>query len=190
MELIHHQQRAPATDLGQMQLRRSRNGLVGRDVPGQAPARVGLVLSRANCQIVVECAAPVRVGEGLLGLKPQAVARHHPAHPLDNAGPDEMGAGDHGQKRLAPARCHGREHVGDAGRLSGCECGHEAEHLTLMRAQRASSEGHAVRFRRRYLPDQLDRDADRAGDLGLPPIRRKRRCTPLLGQSQAGPIAE
>ena len=84
----------------------------------------------------------------------------------------------------------GREHVGDARRLSGGEGGHEAEHLTLMRAQRASGEGHVVRFRRRYLPDQLDRHTDCAGDLGLPLIRRKRRCTPLLDESQAGPIAE
>ena len=102
VEFIHDEQRGPAADLGQVQFRRSRNGLIRGDVPGQASARVGLVLGRANCQIVVECAAPVRVGEGLLSLKPQAVAWHHPADTLDDASPDEMCAGDQGRSDLPP----------------------------------------------------------------------------------------
>src|SRR4051812_33204985 len=90
---------------------------------------------------MVQGLAPVRVGEGLLGLQAQAVARHHPADALHDAGPNEMRASDDRQERLASARRHGREHVGDARRLSGCDGGHEAEHLTLMRAQRASRKG-------------------------------------------------
>jgi hypothetical protein len=55
--------------------------------------------------------APGRIGEGLLGLQPQAVARHHPADPVDNPGRDQLGGGDHRQQRLAATRGDGGEDV-------------------------------------------------------------------------------
>ncbi len=52
----------------------------------QAAARVGGVIGGAHRDGVAERAAPGRVSEHLLGLLAQAVARHHPADALNQAG--------------------------------------------------------------------------------------------------------
>ncbi len=104
-----------AADLGQVQLGRGRDGLVGGDVAGQAPARVRLVVRGAHRQAMGQRATPEGVGEGFFSLKAQAVARHDPADALDDI------AGDHGQERLAPTRRDGGQDVGDARCLVGRE---------------------------------------------------------------------
>ena len=99
---------------------------------------------------MVEGAAPVRVGEGRSSAWSRKLSRST-TQQMRSTMPARMRCAPAITGRSdCPARCHGREHVGDAGRLAGCECGHETEHLTLMRTQRASGEGHALRFGRRY----------------------------------------
>ena len=53
-------------------------------------------------KVMVQSLAPVRVGEGLLGLQAQAVARHHPADALDNAGPIRRAPAITGSSDLPP----------------------------------------------------------------------------------------
>ena len=102
VEFIHHQQRAPAADLGQMQFGRSRNGLIGGDVSGQAPARIGLVLGRSHrqssgsepCASTGQRRPPRPEGASCRAVRPSRCARR--------AGPNKMRARNHGQERLPP----------------------------------------------------------------------------------------
>ena len=123
-----------------MQVGRGRDRLVGGDVAGEAAARVGRVVGRAQRQRVAERRAPGRVGERLLGLQAQAVARHHPAHPLDQPGRDQPRGGDHRQQRLAAARGDRGEDVARLGLAGGDGLDHAGEAL-LMGAERANSQG-------------------------------------------------
>ena len=135
MHLVDHQQRAMAPELAQMQIRRGRDALIGRDIAGQAAARVRRIVRRTQRQGVAERRAPGRVGEGLLGLQAQSVARHHPADPLDNAGCDQPRGGDHRQQRLAAARGDGGEDIAGL-RPAGDDGLDHAGKLLLMGAQR------------------------------------------------------
>ncbi len=113
VHLIHHQQGAIAAELGQVQVRCRRDGLIRGDVPGQAPAGVRLVVGRTNGQSVVERGALHRIGERFLRLEAKTVAGHDPADPLDLACPDQARCGDDREEGLAATRRHGREDVGD-----------------------------------------------------------------------------
>ena len=103
VHLVDYQQRAIAAEFGQMQVGRRGDALIGGDVAGQAAAGIGRVVGGADREAVAECRAPGRIGEGFLGLQAQAVTRHHPADPVDDAGRDQPRGGDHRQQRLAAA---------------------------------------------------------------------------------------
>ncbi len=144
VHLVDDQQRAVAAHLGEVQLGRGRDTLVGGDVTGEAARRVGFVVGGSHPQGVAERRLPARIGEGLLGLQAKAVARHHPDHPIDRAGGDQGRGGDDGQQRLAAARRHGGEDVAHAVELTSSDGLHEAGDLGLMGAERAMArDGHA-----------------------------------------------
>jgi hypothetical protein len=145
VDLVHHQQRAVAAELGQMQVRGGGDGLVGGDVALQATAGVGGVLGGAHRQAMTKRLAPGGICEGLLGLQAQAVARHDPADALHHAGRDEAGGGNHRQEALAAARCHRGEDVAQALRLVGGNGGNDAGDAALMRAE---GSGHANQLKR------------------------------------------
>ena len=95
--------------------------------------------------------APARVGEGLLGLEAQAIARHHPHHALHRAIGDQGGGGDDGQQALAAAGRHGGEDVAQAIELIPGYGLHEPGDLGLVGAERAVAgwSTHARTMRRR-----------------------------------------
>ena len=97
VHLVEHQQGAVAPELRQVQVGGSSDGLVGGDIALQATGRVGGIIGGAHGDGVAERAAPGRVSERFLGLLAQAVARHHPAHALDDAGRQQ------GRGRRSPA---------------------------------------------------------------------------------------
>ena len=122
-----------------MELGRGRDTLVGGDVAGEAARRVGLVVGRPHAQGVAQCRPPARVGEGLLGLQAQAVARHHPHHPLDRAGGEDIAhtvelaarhrghqTGDLGlvgtERAVAGRGGHAGHHAASAGRSESLLC--------------------------------------------------------------------
>src|SRR3954447_17015390 len=80
---------------------------------------------------------PGRIGEGLLGLQSQAVARDHPADPFADAGADQRLGGEDRQQRLAAAGCDGSEDVTQLGRLASRDGANDCKKLTLMAAQRS-----------------------------------------------------
>ena len=82
---------------------------------------------------------PGRIGEGLLGLQAQAVAGHHPAHPLDNPGRDQSRRGDHRQQRLAAAWGDGGQDVARI-RLAGDHGLDDTRKLSLVGPERASDQ--------------------------------------------------
>ncbi len=82
-----------------------------------------------------ESTAPERVGEGFLGLEAQAVARDDPADALDLTGFDQAGSSDDWKERLAPARRHSGEDIGDGRGLAGRNCADEIGKSTLVGAQ-------------------------------------------------------
>ena len=121
VQLVDAQQVAVLPELGQVQLGRCRDRLVGGDVAGKAAARVGGVLGRPYAVGVAEEGAPGRVDERLLGLAAERVARHDPADPLDQGlatawrhRAEQAGGGDDGESRLAAAGCDGGQDVGQA----------------------------------------------------------------------------
>ena len=136
VHLVDDQQRAITAHLGEVQFRRRRDALVGGDVAGEATRRIGLVVGGAHAQGMAERVAPARIGEGLLGLQAQAVARHHPDHPLDRAGGDQGRGGDDGQQALAPARGDGGEDVAHAVELARRDRPHEPGDLGLVGTER------------------------------------------------------
>ena len=71
MDLVDHQQRATTPKLAQVQVRRRRDALVGGDIAGQTPARVGRIIGRPQREGVAERRAPSGIGKGLLGLQAQ-----------------------------------------------------------------------------------------------------------------------
>ena len=144
MHLVHHQQRAVAAELGQMQVGRGGDALIGGDVAVQAAARVRRIVGGADADGVTQRGAPGRVGERLLGLQAQAVARHHPADALDDPGGEQGVGGDHRQQRLAAARRHRSQDIGDLRRLAGRDGANDGGDLGLMGAQRAGSLGQGI----------------------------------------------
>ena len=136
VHFVYNQQRAMAAELGQMQVGRSGDALVRGDVALQAAARVGRVVSGTNRQGVAQDRAPGRVGEGLFGLQPQAVARDHPADAVDDpAGQHCLGRDDR-QQRFATARRDCCQNVGDLRRLAARDCPDDGSDLGLVGAQR------------------------------------------------------
>ena len=141
MHLVHHQQRAVAAELGQVQVGRRSHALVGGDVALQAAARVGRVVGGADADGVAQGGAPGRACERLLGLQAQAVARLHPAHAVDDPGREQGVGGDHRQQRLPAAGRDGCQDVGDLRRLAGRDGADDGGDLGLVGAQRAGGLG-------------------------------------------------
>ena len=135
MDLVHHQQGAETTELGQVQIGCRRDRLVGRDIARESSARVGLIIRRTNRQRVSERTAPDRVAERLLRLQAQAVARHDPAHALHHTGGDQPRCRDHRQQRLATAWRDRGEDVTCLG-LAGRDGGDDHVEKVLVRAKR------------------------------------------------------
>src|SRR5215212_3857054 len=101
MNLVDDQQGAKSSDLAQVQVRSSRDRLIGRDITREPAAGVWLVLCSAQTEIVAQCGPPGRVCERFLGLHAQAVARHNPANAFNDPGLDQTSSGYHGKKGLA-----------------------------------------------------------------------------------------
>ncbi|GAV33985.1 hypothetical protein ROTAS13_01645 [Roseomonas sp. TAS13] len=140
VHLVHHQQRAAASELRQVQVRGGRDALIGRDVAGQATARVRRVVGRAYGKGVAQRPPPEGIGEGLLGLQAQAVARHHPADPLHDPGCDEAAGGNDRQERLTPAGRYGGQDVACL-RLAVGDCLHHPGEALLVGAEPAGHSG-------------------------------------------------
>lgn len=102
-----------------------------------------------------------RVGEGFLGLLPQAVARHHPTDLVDNAGRDQPGGGDHWQQRLAAAGRNRGENVARA-RLTERDRLHDATQLLLMRAERTVCQANT-----RAMRDVIRQSSTASGSVSL-----------------------
>ncbi len=135
VHLVHDEQRSPAPCLGEVQVWGSGDTLVGGHVASQTAGRVGRVVGRAHREGVAECRAPVRVGERLLGLQAQAVARDDPDHVLDEPCRDESMGGQHRQQRLATA---GRDRGQDVAHLRARgDRLRDGEELRLVRAEGA-----------------------------------------------------
>ena len=122
--------------LGQVQARCGRDTLVGGDVARQAAAGVRGVVGGTDREAMAQGGAPGRVGEGLLGLQTQAVARHDPADAIDQAGLHQPGGSHDGKQRLASAWSDGGEDVTHV-RLPGSNGRHDAGELALVGAERA-----------------------------------------------------
>ncbi len=86
---------------------------------------------------MVQRVAPHRVGEGLLGLLAQAIARHHPTDPVDDVRREEASGGDDRKQRLAAAGRHRGQDVGNLVRLTGNDGLHDRGDLGLVGAQAA-----------------------------------------------------
>ena len=120
MHLVDHQQVAMSAEGGEVQVRGRGDALVGRHVAGQAPAGVARgIVGSPDRQVVPQGLPPGRVGEDLLGLQPQAVARHHPADPLADAGGDQRLRRQYRQQRLATTWGDRGEDVTHLARLAG-----------------------------------------------------------------------
>ena len=141
VEFVDRDQVFVALELGQMKLGRGGHGLVCRHVALQAPARVGGVFRSADGQVVAQGRTPVRIDEGFLRLKAQAVARDDPADALRYPGLDQAGGGDHGEKALAAARRDGGEDVAHVGFTPGDSANDVVDHLLMS----AKGPGHALR---------------------------------------------
>ena len=139
VNLVHHQQGTVAPELGEMQVWRRRHSLVGGDVARQPAAWIGGIVGRPHRQRMRQGRAPGRIGERLLGLQPQAVARHHPAHPLHQAGGDQPGGRDHRQQRFAATRRHSGQDVAHL-RLTAHNGGGDLVEETLVRAKRTGQQ--------------------------------------------------
>jgi hypothetical protein len=140
VHLVHHEQRAMAPELGQVQIRGGGHALVGGDVAGEPPARIGGVIGDAHRQAVAQRLTPVRVGEGFLGLEPQAVAWHDPADAVNDAGGNQAACRDHRQQRLATAWGDRGEDIARLRLVCGDRLNHAREAL-LMRAKGAGHSG-------------------------------------------------
>ena len=118
VQFVHDDQVTVPPDLGEVQVGCRGDGLVGGHVALQAPAQVRSVVGAAHRDGVPDGAAPRRIGERLLRLQTQALARHDPAHPVNNAGRDQASGGNDGKQALAAAGRHGGQDVADR-RLAG-----------------------------------------------------------------------
>ena len=135
VHLVHDEQRAPTPGFAEVQVGGRGHALIRGHVAGQAAARIWGVVGRAHTQAVPQRRAPVWVGEGLLGLQAQAVARHDPDHPLDEPCSGQGMGGQHRQQRLAAARRHRGQDVAHVrARRDRLRNGKK---LALVRAERA-----------------------------------------------------
>ena len=137
MHFVQDQERAVSAELRQMQVGRGGDGLIGGDVALQAAARVGRVVGGADRNGVTKGTAPGWVGESLFCLLAQAVARHHPAHALDDVRCHKTLSSDDGQQRLATTGRNGGEDVGNVRRLATSNGVHDRGDLGLVGAERA-----------------------------------------------------
>jgi hypothetical protein len=137
VHLVHHEQVPVAAELGEMQVGRRGDALVGGDVAGEAAAGVArAVVGGADGEGMAEGLAPGGVGEGLLGLKAEAVARHHPADPLAEPGADQRIRGEDRQQRLAAARRDRGEDVAQPAGLARGDGLDDGEELALVAPER------------------------------------------------------
>ena len=137
MDLVDDQQGAVAAHLGEVQVGGSCDALIGGDVAGEAAGGIGFVVGGPDAETMAERLPPPWIGEGLLGLKAQAVARHHPDHAIDRSGRDQPRRGDDGQEALATARGDGGEDVANAREFARRDGLDEAGDLGLMDSKRA-----------------------------------------------------
>src|SRR5215216_6498293 len=63
MHLVDHEQGAKSSDLAQMQVRSSRNRLIGCDITREPATGVWLILCSAQTEIVAQCGPPGRACE-------------------------------------------------------------------------------------------------------------------------------
>ena len=141
MEFVDRDQVFVPLELGQMKFGSGGHGLIGRHVALQAPARVGGIFRGPDGQVMAQRRTPVRIDEGFLRLKAQAVARNDPADALRYAGLDQAGGGDHGEKAFAAAGSDGREDVAHVGFAPGDSANDVVDHLLMS----AKGPGHALR---------------------------------------------
>jgi hypothetical protein len=145
VHLVDDQQGAVAPHLGEVQGGRRRHRLVGGDVAGEPPARIGRVVRRPHREGVAEGRSPGRIGEGLFRLEPQGIPRHDPDHPVDDARRDQLRGRDDRQQRLAAAGRHRRQDVGDARGLAAGQRADELGQAALVAAQRTGRGAHGRR---------------------------------------------
>jgi hypothetical protein len=131
VQLVHDHQVPVPPDLGEVQVGCRGDGLVGGHVALQAPAQIRSVVRAAHRDGVSDGAAPRRIGERLLGLQTQALARHDPAHPVNNAGCDQAGGGNDGEQALAAAGRHGGQDVADRRRAGSDRADNRVECLLV-----------------------------------------------------------
>jgi hypothetical protein len=145
VDLVHHQQVAMAAEFGQAEVRGRRHALIRGDVLIQPATGVRLIFGRAHPERVAQVGTPGGVSEGFLRLQPQAVARHHPAYPLDHPRWAPAHAPSASAAAICTARCYCCRHIAQR-RLARSDSASNAEHLALVGTQRSSSgRGHARR---------------------------------------------